>query len=157
MRIFDTAILTAAMGAAAIFVVAPAAAQSSEIDVDRAVAQCDNGQAMGCLNAARYYENVEDQQNPTRTMEYGKQACDAGLTFGCRLYSLVTYRAALMTHQRVIKTVLEGDPKGEWSTKGDLNMGIEQARAFYQEAQRVDPSRNENWDETYAQLDGLLQ
>lgn len=138
-------------------VAAPAAAQSSQTNIQQEVRNCDSGQMMGCLNAARHYEKIEDQASPTRTMDYSKRACDSGSTFGCRLYSLTTYRAALLTHQRVISTLLEGDPKGEWRTKGDLNMGIEQARAYYKAVQAVDPDRNEDWDGLYKELDGLMQ
>lgn len=149
--------LWAAASGALLLLASPAAAQSTNATIKQDVASCNSGQNMACLNAAQYFEDIEDSENPTRSLEYSKRACDGGATLGCRLYTLTVHRAAITTHQRVLKTLIEGDPKGEWRTIGDLNSGIEQARGHYQEVQRMDPSRNDDWPGLYAELDSLKQ
>jgi hypothetical protein len=142
---------------AATIAVWPATANAQDDKLQAAIDRCMSGTTWYCIEAASGYRKLEDPEMPTKTLEYAKLACDKGSSFGCRLESMVAYDAGIKLHKRIINTRIDGDPKGEWKYKSDLNAAIERARSYYQRAEAVDSSLNDDWAGSYASLDRLRQ
>ncbi len=135
----------------------PGAANAQDDKLQAAIDRCASGTTWYCVEAASGYQKLEDPEMPTKTLEYAKLACDKGSSFGCRLEAMVAYDAGIKLHQRIIKTRIDGDPKGEWQYKSVFNAAIERARSYYQRAEAVDSGLNDDWAGSYASLDRLRQ
>lgn len=132
-------------------------ANAQEGDASGAIRECNSGVASSCLNAAITLSDNEDPENPQETLRYAKLACEGNATNGCRYFAIVNMRAGLMLHQRILSTTLNGDPKGVWRYKSDINSAIDRAQAFYRTAREYDASLTDDWDEKLSGLDERRQ
>ena len=139
----------------AVFLVAASHSSASQQDnqVQTKMALCDAGIVNFCFDAAVALSEQEDPEEPVQTLKYSRLACDGGRQDACRYEAITAHLAGNAINQRIVKTLINGDPKGKWKYKSDLNAAIDRAIAYYQRAQKRDQSLSDDWPALYASLE----
>lgn len=146
-----------ALFAASMATAAPSAASEQDTELQTKIALCEAGIAGSCFDAAIIYGDREDIEAPIETLKFAKLACDKGRQNACKYQALTAHLAGNAINRRIVSTLIDGDPKGEWKYKSDLNAAIDRAKAYYQQSQSLDPSLSDDWPTLYAKLEAHRQ